>query len=129
MEEPYQNPVHVFSAVPRGVPLPHGKALLYYVKREKCKVNDVIFSSGEAHAIFNQGNMNMKIGIFTGGTSVRSKNIFTATSRYPIEKHEIKKTIPEVEKVSLVNIFYLSHWFMKFCRSVKCRSARLKGLE
>ena len=31
----------------------------------------------------------MKIGIFTGGTSVRSKNIFTAISRYPIRKHEI----------------------------------------
>ena len=32
----------------------------------------------------------MKIGIFTGGTSVRSKNIFTAISRYPTGKHEIK---------------------------------------
>ena len=33
----------------------------------------------------------MKIGIFTGGTSVRSKNIFTDISRYPTGKHEIKK--------------------------------------
>ena len=31
----------------------------------------------------------MKIGIFTDGTSVRSKNIFTAISRYPTGKHEI----------------------------------------
>ena len=57
--------------------------LQYYVKREKCKVNDVIFPSGcEARAI-NLGNKNMEIGIFTGGTSVRSKNIFTDISRYP----------------------------------------------
>ena len=32
----------------------------------------------------------MKIGIFTGGTSVRSKNIFTDISRYPTGKQEIK---------------------------------------
>ena len=53
--------------------------------------NDVIFPYGcEARAI-NLGSKNMKIGIFTGGTSVRSKNIFTATSisRYPTGKHEI----------------------------------------
>ena len=54
----------------------------------KCKLNDVIFPSGcEARAI-NLGNKNMKIGIFTGGTSVRSKNIFTDISRYPTGKHE-----------------------------------------
>ena len=35
------------------------------------------------------GNKYMKIGIFTGGTSVRSKNIFTDISRYPTGKHEI----------------------------------------
>ena len=65
--------------------------LQYYVKREKCKVNDVIFPSGcEARAI-NLGNKNMKIGIFTCGTSVRSKNIFTDISRYPTGKHEINK--------------------------------------
>ena len=58
--------------------------LQYYVKREKCKVNDVIFPSGcEARAI-NLGNKNMKIGILTGGTSLKSKNIFTDMSRYPI---------------------------------------------
>ena len=32
----------------------------------------------------------MKIVIFTGATSVRSKNIFTDISRYPTGKHEIK---------------------------------------
>ena len=53
------------------------------------KVNDVIFPSGfEAHAI-NLGNKNMKIGIFTGTTSVRLKNIFTDISRHPTGKHEI----------------------------------------
>ena len=58
-----------------------------------CKVlvaiNDAIFPSGcEARAI-NLGNKNMKIGIFTGAASVRSKNIFTDISRYPTGKHEI----------------------------------------
>ena len=88
-EKLYQNPVHLFSVIPRGVPLPHSNTLQYYVKREKCKVNDVIFPSGcEARAI-NLGNKNMKIGIFTGGTSVRSKNIFIDISRYPTGKYEI----------------------------------------
>ena len=32
----------------------------------------------------------MKIGIFTGATSVRSKNIFTDITRYPTGKHEIQ---------------------------------------
>ena len=63
--------------------------LQYYVKHENCKVNDVIFPSGcEARAI-NLGNKNMTIGIFSGGTSVRSKNIFTNISRYPTGNHEI----------------------------------------
>ena len=35
----------------------------------------------------------MKIGIFTGGTSVRLKNIFTAISRYPTGKREINHCI------------------------------------
>ena len=65
--------------------------LQYYVKREKCKVHDAIFpSSCEARAV-NLGNKNVKIGIFTGGTSVRSKNIFTDISRYPTEKHEMNR--------------------------------------
>ena len=88
-EELYQNPVQFFSAIPRGVPLPHSNALQYYVKREKLKVNDVIFPSGcEARAI-NLGNKNMKIGIFTG------VNIFTTVSRFPTGKHEIKTTVVE----------------------------------
>ena len=61
------------------------------MKREKCKVNDVIFPSGcEARAI-NLDNKNIEIGIFTGGSSVRSKNIFTAISRYPTGKHETNR--------------------------------------
>ena len=70
-EELYQNPVQFFSVIPRGIPLLHNNALQYYIKHEKCK------------------NKNMKIGIFAGGTSVRSKNIFTAISQYPTGKHEI----------------------------------------
>ena len=72
-----QSPVQFFSVISRGVPHPHCNVLQYYVKCEKCKVNDVIFQSGcEARAI-NLGNKNMKIGIFTGATSIRLKNNFT----------------------------------------------------
>ena len=90
-EELYQNPVQFFSVIPRGVPLPNSKALQFYVKLEKCKVNDVIFLSGCEARVINLGNTNIKIGIFTGVTSVRSKNIFTDISRYPTGKHGIKK--------------------------------------
>ena len=62
-----------YSSIPRGVLLPHRNALQYYVKREKCKVNDVIFGC-EARAI-NLGNKNMKIGIFTGGTKNSNQEI------------------------------------------------------
>ena len=97
-EELYQNPVQFLSVIPRDIPLPHSKALQYYVKREKCKVNDIIFPSGcEARAI-NLDYKNMKIGIFTGGTSVRSKNIFTAISRYPTGKHEIKNCYVTIQR-------------------------------
>ena len=90
-EKLYENPVQFFSVIPHGVPLPNSNALQYYVKREKCMVNDVIFLSGcEARAI-NLGNKNMKIGIFTGRTSVRSTNIFTDISRYPTGKNEINR--------------------------------------
>ena len=57
----------------------------------KYKVNDVIFPSGCEARATNLGNKNMKNGIFTGGTSVKSKNIFTDISRYPTGKHEIKR--------------------------------------
>ena len=74
---------------PEVYPFRIATQLQYYVKREKCKVSDVIFPSGcEARAI-NLGNKNVNIGIFTGATSVRSKNIFTDISRYPTGKHEI----------------------------------------
>ena len=46
-------------------------------------------SGCEARAI-NLCNKNVKIGTFTGGTSVRSKNIFTDISWYHTGKHEIK---------------------------------------
>ena len=71
----YQNPVQLFSVIPRGVPLPHSNALQYYVRREKCKVNDVIFPSDCESRAINLGSKNIKIAIFTGGSSVRSKNI------------------------------------------------------
>ena len=101
-EKLYQNPEHFFSVIPRGVPLPHCNALQYKVKREKCKVNDVIFLSGcEARAI-NLGNKNMKVGIFTGATSGRSKNIFTDISRYPTGKHEINRYFYYTAKKFLV---------------------------
>ena len=88
-EKLYINTVQFFSLIPRGVPLPHSNALQYYVKREKRKVNDVIFPSVCEARTINLGNKNMKIGIFSGATSVRSKNIFTDVSRYPTGKHEI----------------------------------------
>ena len=88
-EKLYQNPEHLFSVMPCGVPLSHSNTLQFYVKREKCELNDVLFPSGcEARAI-NLGNKNMKVGLFTGGNSVRSKNIFTDISQYPTGKHEI----------------------------------------
>ena len=65
-EKLYQNPEHFFSVIPRGVPLTHSNALQYYVKRQKCKVNDVIFPSDCAARGINLGNKNMKVGIFTG---------------------------------------------------------------
>ena len=46
----------------------------------------------EAHTI-NLDKKNMKIGIFTGGTNVRSKNNFTAISRYPTRKHKRRKLL------------------------------------
>ena len=61
-----------------------------YYKREKFKVNDVIFPSGCEACTINLGNMNMRIGIFTGATSVRSKNII---HRYPTGEHEINLLI------------------------------------
>ena len=86
--------------IPLGIPLPHSNTLQYYVKREKCKVNDVIFPSGCEACAINLDNKNMKIDIYTGVTSVRSKSIVTAISRYPTGKHEIKdfRLVDRVEK-------------------------------
>ena len=78
-----------FLLFPLAYPFRISTQLQYYVKRDKCKVNDIIFPSGCEARPINLGNNNMKFGIFTGGTSVRSKNIFTDISRYPTEKHEI----------------------------------------
>ena len=88
-EKLYQNPVQFFSIIPHDVPLPHSNALQYYIKNEKCKVNDVIFPSGCEARPINLGNENMKINNFTSRTSVRSKNIFRYFSN-PTRKHEIR---------------------------------------
>ena len=45
-EKLYQNPVQFFPLFPVYVPLPHSNVLQYYIKRVKCKLNDVIFPSG-----------------------------------------------------------------------------------
>ena len=100
-EKLYQNPVQFFSVIPCGVPLPHSNKLQYHIKREKCKVNDVIFLSGCEACAINLGNKNVKISIFTGGTSVKSKNIFTDNSQYPTGNHEIHVKLS-------INIYFFS---------------------
>ena len=85
-----------FSLFPVAYPFRIATQLQYYVKREKCKVNDVIFPSGCQALAIILGNKNVKIGIFTGGTSVRSKYIFTDISRYPTGKHEITRLMFQV---------------------------------
>ena len=85
-----------FPLFPLVYPFRIATQLQFDVKREKCKVTDVIFLSGcEARAI-NLGNKNMKIDIFTGATSIRSKNSFTDISRYPTGKHQINMYIINV---------------------------------
>ena len=54
-----------FPLFPMAYPSPIATQLQYYVKREKCKVNDVIFPSGCEARASNLGNKNMKIGIFS----------------------------------------------------------------
>ena len=88
-----------FPLFPVAYPFRIATQLQYYVKREKCKVNDVIFPSGCETCAINLSNKNMKICIFTGGTSVRSKNIFTDISRYPTGKHEIKSSTLQFKDV------------------------------
>ena len=95
------------------------RKLHYYVKREKCKVNNVIFPSGCEERAINLGNKNMKISIFTGGTSVRSKNIFTDNSRYPTAKHKKKNDVSTVCYAITYNLLFciivldclqINHW-------------------
>ena len=80
-----------FPLFPVAYPFRIETQLQHYVKREKCKANDVIFPSGCEACAINLGNKNMEIGIFTSGTSVRSKTIFTDISLYPTGKHKIMK--------------------------------------
>ena len=116
-EELYQNPVQFFFVIPRGIPLPHSNALQYYVKREKCRVNDIIFTSGfEARAI-NLDNKNMKIGIFTGGTSVRSKNVFIAISRYPTGKQP-SYLVSEYSQIMIMAAIKSSISMIGFCMAL-----------
>ena len=82
-----------FPLSPVAYPFPIATKFQYYVKCKKCKVNDVTLPSGCKARAINLGNKNMKIGIFTGGTSVRSKTVFTDISRYPTRKHEIKSCL------------------------------------
>ena len=56
----------------------------------------------------NLDNKNMKIGIFTGGTSVRLKNSFTAILRYPSGKDEIIPGYP-------IAIFTIISIFLGYC--------------
>ena len=83
--------------------------LQYYVKREKCKVSDVIFPSGCEARTINLGKKNVNVGIFTGATSVRSKNIFTDISRYPTGKHEIKISMSLYRNLLCIVIVIASH--------------------
>ena len=86
------------------------KSYFHLVVRQ-FKVNDVIFPSGCEPRAFNLGIKNMKIGIFTGATSVRSKNIFTIISQYPTRKHEIKKLVYQ----HLQHSQYVFHHFKDLC--------------
>ena len=65
-----------FPLFPVAYPFRMATQLQYNVKREKCKVNDVIFPFGCETRAINLGNKNMKIGIFTGGTSVKIEKYF-----------------------------------------------------
>ena len=106
-----------FPLFPVAYPFRIASQLQYYVKRKKCKVNDVIFPSGcEARAI-NLGNKNVKIGIFTGATSVRSKNIFTAISRYPTGKYEINFDIVTSDDINFH--FHFLPYFMNYFFFIK----------
>ena len=95
-----------FPLFPVAYPFRIATQLQYYVKREKCKVNDVILPSDYGARAINLGNKSMKICIFTSGTSVRSKNIFADFSRYPTGKHDINLLIGQCRPKIRLQILY-----------------------
>ena len=111
-----------FPLFPVAYPFRIATQLQYYVKREKCKVNDVIFPSGCKARAINLGNKYMKISIFTGATSVRSKNIFTDISRYPTEKHEINIVISN-------SMSLFRKVFLKICRCFQTFRRQVSVIE
>ena len=108
-----------FPLFPMAYPFRIATQLQYYVKREKCMVNDVIFTSGCQARAINLGNKNVKISIFAGGTSVRSKNIFTDISRYPTGKHEI----------IIIIFFWLQFLFPYIGSHDKCHTSAFHALN
>ena len=98
-----------YPLFPVAHPFHTATQLQFYVKCEKFKVNDVIFPSGCEARTINLGNKNIKIGVFTGDTSVRSKNIFTNISRYPTGKHEImSSSLSMTMKYCMVEAIFVS---------------------
>ena len=74
----------------------------------------------------------MKIGNFTGGTSVTLKNIFTNISRYPTGKHEImlfihfdphiiNTNLPAGLPDSLVYLAKILAYLMQNCGPIKTK--------
>ena len=61
-----------FTLFPVAYPFRIATQIQYYVKREKCKVNDVKFSSGCGARAINLDNKNMKIGGAFNNASVSS---------------------------------------------------------
>ena len=122
-----------FPLLPVAYPFSIAMLLQYYVKREKCKVNIVIFPSGcEARAI-NLGNKNMKSGIFTSATSVISKNIFNDISQYSTGKHEIKLSHIVLIKLPSRICTGVTHCF-RFDRSIlpltlTCTSINIQSIK
>ena len=64
-----------------------------------------------------------EIGIFTGGTSVRSKNIFTDISRYPTGKHELNTEY--FDSVCFLSVVFIWRWVGKFGMSLDLRSREM----
>ena len=117
-----------FPLFPVAYPFRVATQLQYYVKREKCKVSDVIFpSSCEARAI-NLGNKNMKIGIFNGGTIVRSIKYFHRYFSISYRKawNKSLRCIILTSKLShdygsVNSILFWTDWIPKWTGSLTCR--------